>query len=469
MISSIRSALPGSLTSIKHAQRAYTRSVKRLSVGTAHEPDQVARSVKLEAQQREVIQRRLSQNQTQSLLQTADAALNEITPAMYRLHELALRGLNTVIGERERALIDAEARELESWINASVNSAHFNGKSLFDTDLNLQTLDEGYQLEAAIALGPLLEAQVPNEDHEIVLIFDPSRSLSNVNELFSKVVEAAQTYQLKGGDVSIGVAFAPINLQNRPGQTAGPRDMVYHEPVSVTNDPQGDNLGSLQSFLNAYDFGVGSINFGEAIQQVHDQTEWRADAAQSLVIVTTSRGEDNKTIIPDEIERFLGEDPRRRVSAIGMPNGNHTTSSYFSGLMDQYDAGYYHDYSDDLAFDEIVTIASGETRLIPEVNLSNALYAEDTMTLVEDALDKLSTARGQLGALARQSKARVDQYWGDESSLTARSERDDMSSSQHALAERVSSELDLKRAVQYQRAERVNHWRRFLDLVTAHT
>lgn len=469
MISSIRSALPGSLTSIKHAQRAYTRSVKRLSVGTAHEPDQVARSVKREAHQREVIQRRLSQNQTQSLLQTADAALNEITPALYRLHELALRGLNTVIGERERALIDAEARELESWVNSTVSSARFNGEALFDANLGISSLDEGGLLETTFNLDALLETHVPNDDHEIVLIFDPSRSLSNVNDLFSKVVEAAQRYQLGGGDVSIGVAFAPINLSNRSGQTPGPKEMAYHEPVSVTDDPEGEHLQSLQDFLDTYDFGFGGINFGEAIQQVHDQTEWRADAAQSLVIVTTARGEDNKTIIPDEIERFLGEDPRRRVSAIGMPNGAHTTSSYFSDLMDQYDAGYYHDYSGDLAFDEIVAVASGETRLIPEVNLSSALYAEDTMTLVEDALDKLSAARGQLGALARQSEARIDQYWDDERSLIARFERDDMSSTQHALAERVSSELDLRRAVQYQRAERVNHWQRFLDLVTAHT
>ena len=469
MISAIRSTSPSSLVSITRAQNAYARSVKRLNIGGAFAPDQVARSIKLESQQREVIQRRLNQNQVQSLAQTADAMLSEITPALYRLHELALRGLNTVISDQERGLIHNEAQELESWINASVASAHFNGKSLFDTDLNLQTLDEGYQLEAALDLGSLLETSVPNEDHEIVLIFDSSRSLSNVNELFSKVVDAAQAYQLKGGDVSVGVAFASITLRNQQGQTAGPKDVVYHEPVSVTDDPQGDNIDSLQSFLNTYDFGVGPINFGEAIERVHDQTEWRADAAQSLVIITTAGGEDNKVTIPDEIERFLNGDPRRRVSAIGMPSGARTTSTYFDGLMDQFDDGYYHDYSDDLAFDELVTVASGETRLISEINLSDTLYAEDTMTLVEDALDKVIAARGQLGALEQRSEAMIDRYLGDESSLAASFERRDVSSSQQALAQRISSEFDLKRAIQYQRAAQSNHWRRFLELVQAHT
>ena len=469
MISALTSAQPGSILSISRAQHAYTQSVKRLSVGTAHQPDQVARSVKLEAQKREVIQRRFNQNQVHSLAQTADATLNEITPALYRLHELSLRGLNTVISERERTLIDAEARELESWVNASVSSAHFNGASLFDTDLNLQTLDEGYRLEASLDLDPLLSDHVPNEDHEIVLIFDPSRSLSNVNELFAKVVESARRYQLSGGDVSIGVAFAPITLHNRPGQTAGPKEMAYHEPVSVTDDPQGANLASLETFLNAYDFGVGPINFGEAIERVHDQTAWRADAAQSLVIVTTAGGEDVKTAIPDEIERFLNEDSRRRVSAIGMPSNGRTTSTYFDDLMDQFEDGYYHDYSDDLAFDEIVTVASGETRLISEVNLSDVFYAEDTMTLIERALDKVIAARGQLGALEQRSESMMERYAGEERSLAVSIERGDVSSSQDALAQRVRSEFNLKRAIQYQRAERVNHWQRFLDLVTAHT
>ena len=469
MISAIRSASPGSLMSISRAQQAYTKSVERLNVGNANEPDQVARSVKFEAKHREIIQQRLNQNQFRSLVQTADAALNEITPALYRLHEIAIRGLSTVIGQEERSLLHHEAKELESMINASVRSAQFNGRSLFDRDFNLQTLDDQYQLDTALNLDPLLETQVPNDDHEIVLIFDPSRSLTNVDELFTKVVEAAQRYKLKGGDVSIGIAFAPINLNNRPPQIPGPREMAYHPPVSVTEDPQGEHLASLQTFLDDYEFAVGRINFGEAISQVHDQTEWNEHTSQSIVIITTAGGEDEKGEIPDEIERFTDADPRRHVSAIGVPSANHASSTYFDQLIGQLDSGYYYDYSADLNLDDVVDTASGETRLISEVNMSSAFYAKDTLTVVEDALDKLSATRSQLGAFERRAEAILERHYSDELSVLSSLQREDQRSTQDALAQRVSSEFQLKRAVHFQRAEHANHWQRFLELVTAHT
>ena len=143
MISTIRSSAPSSILSIHQAQRAYSKSVERLVARESTSPDQVARSVKVEAQQREVIQRRLNQNQWRSLAQTADAALGEITTVLYRIHEIALRGLNTFIGPRERNILHEEAKDLESWVNMNMANAHFNGKPLFDQDLNIHTIDEG--------------------------------------------------------------------------------------------------------------------------------------------------------------------------------------------------------------------------------------------------------------------------------------------------------------------------------------
>ena len=469
MTTTISSTTPSSLKSVSQAQLNYVKSVQSLNQGYNTEPDRVVRSIKLESQRRELIQKRLNQNQFRSLLQVADNTLDEITPALYRLHEIALRGLSTVISTEERSLLHAEAQQLGEWVNASVRSAHFNTKPLFDHHMNIQTLGD-YSLETALKLDPLLETRVPNDDHEIVLIFDPSRSLTNVDDLFTKVVEAAQRYKVEGGDVSIGLAFAPITLNNsHKNQTPGPKAMAYIPPLNITNDSQGENLNALQNFLNNYEFGVGPINFGEAIQQVHDETDWSENKAHSLVVITTAGGEDKIKTIPDEINRFLGQDPRRHVSAIGMPSGNNTSSVYFDQLINQLGSGYYYDYRADLAFDEVVDTASGETRLISEVNISNSLYAQDTMTLVEDALDKLSSARGHLGALERRAEATIERHYSEELSALSSVEREQNLLSQQALAQRVSSEYKLKRAILFHRAEHTNHWQRFLELVNAHT
>ena len=186
-------------------------------------------------------------------------------------------------------------------------------------------------------------------------------------------------------------------------------------------------------------------------------------------MITTAGGEDRKESIPGEIQRFIDQAPRRHVSAIGMPTSRHPSSTYFDGLIDQLDSGYYYDYSADLAFDEVVDTASGETRLISDVNLTNALFAEDTMILVEDALDKLITARSQIGALERRAEAKVERSYSEEISTISTQEKEQGFLFQQALAQRVRSELQLKRAVHFHRAEHLSYWQKFLQLVTAHT
>ena len=117
----------------------------------------------------------------------------------------------------------------------------------------------------------------------------------------------------------------------------------------------------------------------------------------------------------------------------------------------------------------MVNFASGEERTVSGVNLSNVLYAEDTMALVEDALSKVSAARGQLGALEHGSEAISNRHFANEKSVATSLERGEVFSSQQALVDRIQSEFRLKSAIQYQRAEHTNHWQRFLELVNAHT
>ena len=470
MISSISSSSPETRSVITRAEQVYTRSVQQLSRTDRNSSDIVTRSVFRESARREVIQRRINENQRQSLVQVADATLNELTPALYKLNELALRSLSTIISDDERRILHKEALERASWINESIASTTFNGEVLFDKELNLNALDQEYQLkETGLEIGPLLETTVPNNDHEIVLIFDPSRSLRNVDELFSKVVDAAQRYRLNGGNVSVGVAFTSIDLQNRHGQVPGLKDMEYHPPVSVTDDPNGENQASLRTFLDAYEFGVGRINFGDAIQKVHDQTDWSDDTAHSIVLVTTAGGEDIKTTIPGEIERFINANPRRHVSAVGVPVNHHTTSTYFDTLIETLDSGTYNDYSDDLQFDDVVSAASGDTRLISSINLSTIFHAEDSMILIDHAIDKLSAARSHLGSLDQRFNANIQQYMGQEYTLEADQEREETAHTQQAFANLISGELQLKQAIQYQKAERINHWQRFIELVELHT
>lgn len=90
-------------------------------------------STNLQAQIRSYNQGSRNANDGVSMIQTAEAALNNTTNILTRLRELAMQAASDGIGDSERSYIQKEVVQLRSEIDRNANAAEFNGRALLNS------------------------------------------------------------------------------------------------------------------------------------------------------------------------------------------------------------------------------------------------------------------------------------------------------------------------------------------------
>jgi flagellin len=78
-----------------------------------------------------------------SMVQTAEAALEETNNILNRIRELAVQSANGTLGTTERATIDAEVQSLVQEIDRIAGTSEFNGVSLLDGSVTTASIQVG--------------------------------------------------------------------------------------------------------------------------------------------------------------------------------------------------------------------------------------------------------------------------------------------------------------------------------------
>lgn len=108
------------------------RSLERLSSGlritrASDDAAGLAISEKFRAQIRSLGQAQRNANDGISLLQVAEAALNETSGILIRMRELAIQSANGTLGSTERQALNDEFQDLRNEIDRIANTTEFNG------------------------------------------------------------------------------------------------------------------------------------------------------------------------------------------------------------------------------------------------------------------------------------------------------------------------------------------------------
>ena len=108
------------------------RSLERLSSGlritrASDDAAGLAISEKFRAQIRSLGQAQRNANDGISLLQVAEAALNETSGILIRMRELAIQSANGTLGSSERQALNDEFQDLRNEIDRIANTTEFNG------------------------------------------------------------------------------------------------------------------------------------------------------------------------------------------------------------------------------------------------------------------------------------------------------------------------------------------------------
>ena len=106
-------------------------------------------SVNLTAQIRSFNQGNRNAQDAQSLMQTAEANLNQTSELLTRMRELAMQSASSGVGNTERGYIQTENTALITEIDRIANSAEYNGQALLNSAATSLTFQVGIRNVAA--------------------------------------------------------------------------------------------------------------------------------------------------------------------------------------------------------------------------------------------------------------------------------------------------------------------------------
>lgn len=77
-------------------------------------------------------------NEGVSIVRTADGALSEITEMLQRTNELAIKGANGTMSDKDREALEAEVKQLKEEIERIASETQFNGQKILDGTFDLK-------------------------------------------------------------------------------------------------------------------------------------------------------------------------------------------------------------------------------------------------------------------------------------------------------------------------------------------
>ena len=106
-------------------------------------------SVNLQAQVRSFNQGNRNAQDAQSLIQTAEANMNQTSELLTRMRELAMQSASSGVGNTERGYIQTENAALITEIDRIANAAEYNGQPLLNSAATVLTFQIGIRNVAA--------------------------------------------------------------------------------------------------------------------------------------------------------------------------------------------------------------------------------------------------------------------------------------------------------------------------------
>lgn len=144
------------------ADSKVSQSLKRLSSGlkitaAKDNPAGYAISRRMNAQIGGVGIANQNSNRGINIVQTADGALTEVHDMLQRMNELAIKGAHGILTSEDRAMLDAEMKQLKEEITRISTDTEFNGQTLLDGSFDLR----GYTNTQAVSVDYYSDEVVP--------------------------------------------------------------------------------------------------------------------------------------------------------------------------------------------------------------------------------------------------------------------------------------------------------------------
>ncbi len=245
-------------TSLTSALQNLTRSTLRLSTGlrintASDDPAGLAMYEMMRAQEATYSQARNNAQDAQSLIQTAESAMNVIDEKLIRMKELAEQASTGTYTSSQRLILHSEFQLMASEIDRIAGSTTFNGMKLLDGSLessSTYTTSGGWTEPNDGVLVHVGDGNVRAEDYYYISVKDVrTQSLfSNPNIAISTQTAAATALEI--------INTAIINKDNA---------MAWLGAMQNRLEGSIDNLDSQINTLSAAESDIIDVDFAEEL------------------------------------------------------------------------------------------------------------------------------------------------------------------------------------------------------------
>ena len=333
-----------------------------------------------------------------SVIQTAEGALNEINSLLVKVRGLALDSANTAVNDTDAlAANQAEISNALDTINRIANNTQFGTKKLLDGSAGLTGLTNDTDVTFLKATSDTTAGSY-------------AVAVTTVGERAEVIATTAQGATALAQDEVITVNGVNITLQaglDRAGVQARINEFTGQTGVVAEDDDttatatrlRTETFGSSASIDVVSNFaGAGSAGFTTALESdsgvdVEGTIGGNAASGSGAVLTGTAGASTG-------IEVLLAADGTDALNTVTGAQGNVTVSD--NSLT--FQIGANQNQTVDISIDRAnptglgLGVANNQFTSLNDINVTSQSKAQDTLAVVDQAIDEISNLRGTLGA-----------------------------------------------------------------------
>lgn len=402
--------------SLSNSQSMAATSLERLSSGlrinsASDDAAGLAISSRLQAQVEGLNQAARNANDGVSLLQTAEAALQEVTNNLLRVRELAVQASNATLSSADRSAINTEVTQLVAEMERVASNTSFVGTNLLDGTFSSKTFQVGANNGETVSVASIASAKTT----ALGQAYAASDTGSAVNTTASdgtnvsiNTVNIAASVDDGSGsasaDASAKAKAAAINRTSNLSGVTATANATSKATVGTGATDSGGNDATMQITINGTDVGtitdVGTAagNVTLMVAEIND------DSATTGVTAAANAGGDGLVL--------TAADGRNISITANLTVGSSTEDMADFGMQDLTDNTIDTTLSTiTLTSEASITIGGTSAILgnssataaltgtaISNISLATSGGAETAITSVDAALNSINESRASLGA-----------------------------------------------------------------------
>lgn len=400
-------------------------SMERLASGlklnhAADNPSGMAISSKMRAQIRGLDQASRNSSDGNSVLQTVDGALNQVTDMIQRMRELAIQAANGTNSVAEQKACQLEIASLRDEVNRVSQTTEFNTKSLLDGSLDARVYTDTTNVNNVSRIS--VSDSVPEGTYTVKVTDAATRAEYNLGISENNLVGKNGSISINGSEVEITDTMTATEIYQalRDGAEYGECEIVKETDgtISIKSDVYGAHAGVslLQNFKDG-DVLPGIPNVGRdenAVPVVKTGTDAEVELTGGFGGNATVSYEGNRISITNtdgfSMSMLLKEGFENDPAA----NPEISFEVTEIGIMD-LQIGANEGQTMQLR----IPATDVESLYLDDINVATINGAKTAMARLDEALTTINAIRSQIGAYENRLEYTVNSLDETEENMTA--------------------------------------------------